>query len=53
MSESHTPHAPKRRARVYDRLRRPGSSLVTSAAIGVVVLVIFAALLAVIVAILW
>ena len=53
MAEWHTPHPPERRARVYERLRQPGSSLITSAGIGVVSLAIFITLLAVIVAIIW
>jgi hypothetical protein len=53
MTESQMPHPPKRRARVYERLRQPGSSLVTSLGIGVVILVIFITLLAVTVAIIW
>jgi hypothetical protein len=53
MPDSHTPHPPKRRARVYERLRQPGSSLVPSAGIGVAIRVIFTTLLAVLVAIIW
>jgi len=53
MPEPPTPHTPRRRVGIYERLRQPGSSLITSAGMGVVTVVILAALIAVIVAIIW
>ncbi len=53
MTELNNPPPPERKARVYERLRQPGSSLVTSTGIGVVILTLFATLVAVIVMIIW
>ncbi len=53
MTESNRPPRPEQKVRVYERLRHPGASLVTSTGIGVAILTLLATLVAAIVAIIW
>jgi hypothetical protein len=53
MAEPNNPPPLKRRARKYERLRQPGSALITSVGIGVSIVALIATLGAVIVAIIW